>query len=68
MRKRRHMSKSISCYASSLLPEVAWLAISSPDFSIHMDIGQPFANGHASTSHDYLEKKKLDSDMSYRSM
>ena len=32
-----------------------------------MDIGQPFANGHASTRHDYLEKK-LDSDMSYRSM
>ena len=65
--KRRHMSKFISYYVSSLLSEFAWLAISSPDFSIHMDIGQPFANGHASTSHDYLETK-LDSDMSYRSM
>ena len=51
--KRRHMSKFISCYVSSLLSEVAWLAISSPDFSIHMDIGQPFANGHASARHDY---------------
>ena len=63
------MSKFMSCYVSSLLSEVAWLAISSPDFSIHMDVhvGQPFANGHANTRHDYLEKK-LDSDMSYRSM
>ena len=51
--KRRQMSKFISCYVSSLLSEVAWLAISSPDFSIHMDIGQPFANGHASARHDY---------------
>ena len=29
---------------SSLLSEDAWLAISSPNFSIQMDIGQPFAN------------------------
>ena len=42
--KRRHMSKFISCYVSSLLSEDAWLAISSPNFSIQMDIGQPFAN------------------------
>ena len=42
--KRRQMSKSISCYVSTLLSEVVWLAISSPNFSIQMDIGQPFAN------------------------